>query len=81
MRRAAPDPTPDPVPGYGPMALSPDEHCAVHHFIRRHGRRPTADELALELQGPGAGERSAAPRPALLTRMLRRDVARLVSRL
>jgi hypothetical protein len=58
------------------------DHCAVHQFIRLHGRRPTPEELAQGLIGSGHTEGPAAtsaraPRPSAL----RREVARLIHRL
>ena len=61
--------------------LSPDEHCAVHYFIRVHGRRPAPEELAKELR-THSRRHAAAPRSvAVLTQGLRRDAARLFGRL
>ena len=58
------------------------DHCAVHQFIRVHGRRPTAEELADGLTGP---DRTGAPAPdparASQPGALRREVARLIHRL
>ncbi|GAA5116614.1 hypothetical protein GCM10023339_25680 [Alloalcanivorax gelatiniphagus] len=64
-----------------PVHLSPDEHCAVHHFIRVHGRRPTPDELRRELED---GERHLPAHvgsPGALVSALRREVARVLVRL
>jgi hypothetical protein len=63
--------------------VSAEEHCLVHHFIRAHGRRPTADELdelvrrAVVVPAP---RRHAATAPSL-AQSLRRELARLVGRL
>ena len=58
------------------------DHCAVHQFIRIHGRRPTTEELVNGLMRP---ERTEAPTPdgarAPLPGALRREVARLIHRL
>jgi hypothetical protein len=61
-----------------------EDHCLVHHFIRTHGRRPTADELA-DLVGtrvaPPAPRVSDAARGPSRLHAMRREVASLVSRL
>ena len=65
-----------------PLATAED-HCLVHHFIRRHGRRPTAEELAA-LEAPIGVPAPRLPRDAQthgLAHALRREVARLVARL
>jgi hypothetical protein len=62
------------------VRLSPEEHCAIHHFIRVHGRRPAPGELAREVDTPGRGARG--PSPALvLPHRLRRKVARFLGQL
>lgn len=61
-----------------------DDHCLIHHFIRAHGRVPSADELrALREQGTVPDEQprqgggvSRTPAPGL-----RRELARLMHRL
>jgi hypothetical protein len=62
----------------------PDDHCLVHHFIRTHGRRPTADELAgitaTVVVPPAPRSATEMPAPSLVHTM-RREVARLVNRL
>ena len=65
--------SPDPVtPSTG------DDHCLVHHFIRTHGRRPSPDELrALHEHADAA--RHTVPASAI-TRAVRRELAKLVSR-
>ena len=63
-----------------PTSLSPDEHCAVHHFIRVHGRRPTPEELVREI-GATPGARLSAPTGSALTDRLRRRLAGVLSRL
>ncbi|WP_210503957.1 hypothetical protein [Nocardioides xinjiangensis] len=70
MRRAEPVHI---VPG-----LTPDEHCAVHHFIRVHGRRPTPAELRRELS---AVEPQRAASAVAVAGAVRREVARLLARL
>jgi len=60
------------------VRLSPDEHCAVHHFIRVHGRRPTADELRSEVLVASAAR--PHPRGVLLGRV-RCRLAGLLARL
>jgi hypothetical protein len=66
---------------------SPDaaDQCLVHHFIRSHGRRPTETELTRLRLDLAARVPVPAPRrsstPAGLLPALRREVARLVSRL
>ncbi|CAN0425830.1 unnamed protein product [Phaeothamnion confervicola] len=59
------------------------DHCLVHPFIRRHGRRPTAEELA-DLVGTTVVPAPRASRDGQahgLVHALRREVARLVARL
>ncbi|MEV7431745.1 MULTISPECIES: hypothetical protein [unclassified Nocardioides] len=67
-----------------------DEHCAVHQFIRVHGRRPTAEELArcqrtappLPVATGAAGPPVPAAGPAAaVTGRVRRDIARLIARI
>lgn len=67
---------------------APDDHCLVHHFIRTHGRRPSADEL-MSLRGGGAAVPPVVPpvvptvhaaTPAAVAQALRREVARLLAR-
>ncbi|MGF9753759.1 hypothetical protein AAII07_01025 [Microvirga sp. 0TCS3.31] len=65
----------------------PDDHCLVHHFIRMHGRRPTAEELSALRPGPAAIAATApAPppqhtaMPGGLTAAVRRELAKLVTR-
>lgn len=61
--------------------VSLDDHCAVHHFIRVHGRRPSAEEVGRELQ-QGFDRRPATPAAAAArAKALRRQVARLVGQL
>ncbi|GAA1435034.1 hypothetical protein GCM10009641_30060 [Mycobacterium cookii] len=65
-----------------PLATAED-HCLVHHFIRQHGRRPTAEELTA-LAPPVVVPAARPPGDAQahgLVRAVRRDVARLLSRL
>lgn len=66
-----------------------DEHCAVHQFIRVHGRRPTAEELArcqrtapaVPVSTGAAGPPALAAGPAAVTGRVRRDIARLIARI
>ena len=64
--------------------VTDEDHRLVHQFIRASGRRPTTAELdALRDHGAvvrGAQPRHAASAPGLAV-ALRREVARLVSRL
>jgi hypothetical protein len=60
--------------------LSPDEHCAVHHFIRVHGRRPTPEELRRELEGSDRYQPTHAGPAGSLVSALRREVARVLVR-
>jgi hypothetical protein len=62
----------------------PDDHCLVHHFIRTHGRRPSAEELSA-LQDRAAMTVPASPpqhTPVAgeLMAAVRREVAKLVNR-
>jgi len=62
----------------------PDDHCLVHHFIRVHGHRPSAEELYAILHADAAtAPASPAQHAAMaggLTAAVRRDVAKLVTR-
>jgi len=65
-----------------PISLSPDEHCAVHHFIRVHGRRPTPDELREACRtSPDARPPTPAGSTASLADGFRRSLAQLLARL
>ncbi|MBC9731589.1 hypothetical protein [Nocardioides marmotae] len=71
--------------GSSPIQLTGvDQHCAVHHFIRVHGRRPAPEELERFGQDGGPQDRSGsrfgvsgAGGVALLAR---RGMARLIAR-
>jgi hypothetical protein len=64
-----------------PISLSPDEHCAVHHFIRVHGRRPTPEELRQQVQTYLGGVPAPAGPSTAVASGLRRRLARALSRL
>jgi hypothetical protein len=64
--------------------VTAEDHCLVHHFIRTHGRRPSASELQLLRRRMPVPQARAVPSwaPAMpVLGVLRRGVAKLVSRL
>lgn len=64
--------------------VTSEDHCLVHHFIRTHGRRPSASELQLLRRRMPVPQARAVPTRATakpVLGLLRRSAAKLVSRL